>query len=63
MEKGKHRPLKINILCSKFVRTNIREINVTFVENLDAFRITAWNIRHGSKRKVNLVLLYVLNQI
>jgi hypothetical protein len=41
MENGKHRLLKINILFSKFVRRNIREINVTFVENLDTFRITA----------------------
>jgi hypothetical protein len=41
MEKGKHRPLKINILFSKLVRRNIKEINVTFEENLDIFRITA----------------------
>ena len=61
--KGKQGPLKVNKSSAPNSQERERMIIAISVINLGSIRKIAKNIKHGSKRKVRLMLSYVLNLI
>ena len=60
-DKGKT-PLKINEDSLQIQKKVSKSNNFHFVGNLDTSRRIAQSVSLGSKRKVSLMLLYILNQ-
>ena len=60
--KGKdHQSTKSLLL--RFIRRGLKLTNITFVRRLGISKRIVPNVRLGLKRKVNIMLIYVSNQI